>query len=46
MKVREKCLAGNPQTTTDGVGVSGFSGIYSISSLDLVSKGGGADVYG
>ena len=37
MKAREKCLAGNPQTTTDGVGVSRFSGIYQRSSLDLVS---------
>ena len=37
MKVREKCLTGNPKTTTDGVGVSAFSGIYPISSLDVVS---------
>lgn len=41
MKVREKYLAGNPQTTTCGVGVSGFSGIYERSSLDVVCVGGG-----
>jgi len=39
MKVRQKCLAGNPKTTTNSVGVSGFSLIYQRSSPDLVSEG-------
>ena len=37
MKIREKCLTGNPKPTTDGVGVSGFSRIHQRSSLDVVS---------
>ena len=38
MKVRQKCLAGNPKTTTNSVGVSGFSLIYQRSSPDVVSR--------
>ena len=42
MKVREKCLAGNPKTTTDSVGVSGFSLIYPRSSPEVVPRRSGS----